>query len=252
MNAKSFVAVAVAALLGGAVGYLAEKQKTDELRTQVADSLGRLEKAKADAQADAQSQAAREQELQSLRSAAVELARSRNEIAQLQQQRAAAAKAPTPPSSTPAKAAAPSAFPPGTYVSKEQLAFAGFATPEATIQSLAWATMNGQTNFAQRIIPADLPQGQELATNLGAALQASVPYFQGMQVMAEKVLADDRMEIMVKVDSQAPPAGQEVNLPPPFNILPMVKVNNEWLLGGSPQDYTEDWAKTGQVKTYGQ
>jgi hypothetical protein len=252
MNAKSFAAVAVAALLGAAVGYLAQKQKTDELQTQVAAALGQLEKARAETQAAQQSQAARDQELQSLRSASVELARSRNEIAQLRQQRETAAKPPAAPAGAPAKPAAPAAFPPGIYLKKEQLAFAGFATPEATIQSLAWAALNGQTNFAQRIIPADLPQGQELAANLGAALQSEVPYFQGMQVMAEKVLAEDRVELKVMVDSQAPPAGAEANVPPHLNILPMVRVNNEWLLGGSPQDYTEDWATTGQIKTYAQ
>jgi len=252
INAKSVAAIAVAALVAGTAGYLAQKQKTDQLQTQVDAALGQLEKAKADALAAQQTQAAREQELQTLRSASVELARARNEVAQLRQQRETAARVAAAPAPPAPKPAAPTAFPPGTYLNKEHLSFAGFATPEATIQSLCWAMVNGQTNIVQRIIPADLPQGQDLAANLAAALQNAVPYFQGMQVMAEKVLADDRMELMVKVDSQAPPAGMEGNVPPPFNVLPMVRVNNEWLLGGSPVDYSPDWAKTGQVKTFAQ
>lgn len=249
INAKSVAAIAAAALLAGTAAYLAQKHKTDQLQTQMDAALAQLETAKASAQAARMSQAAREQELQALRSAAVELARSRNEVAQLRQQGETAAKAAASPASPAPGPAAPAAFPPGTYVNKAQLAFAGYATPEATIQSLAWAMANGQTNFVPRIIPADLPQGQQLAQDLQQASQDAAPFFLGMQVMAEKLLADDRVELMVKVDAQAPP-GVEVNLPPPFNILPMVRVDNEWKLGGAPQDYSPDWAKTGQIKMF--
>ena len=151
INPKSVAAMAAAALLAGTAVYLAQKHQADQLQTQRDSALAQLETAKAEAQAARQSQAAREQELQTLRSASVELAHSRNVVGRLLQESETAVRAAAAPASLAPKPAAPAAFPPGTYVNKAQLAFAGFATPEATIQSLAWASVNSQTNFVEQI-----------------------------------------------------------------------------------------------------
>ena len=88
---------------------------------------------------------------------------------------------------------------------RDALAFAGYGTPEATIQTLAWAAITGQTNIAANVVPADLPQGELLAQELMGALQAAGPAFSGMQIMAEKTMGDGRLELLVKVDVQQPP-----------------------------------------------
>jgi hypothetical protein len=251
INAKSLAAIAVAAILAGAAAYLAQKQKVDRLQSQMDDSLAQLQQAKADAQAARQSLAAQDQELQKLRTASTDLARTRNEIAQLRQQRAAAPPAARAPANPAARSTATGAYPPGTYFSREQANFAGFATPEATLQSLAWAGLNGQTNVVPRVVPADLPQAQQLVDELQQSLQVAAPVFQGMQIVAEKTLPDGQIEVLVKIDSQTVPGG-EANAPPPFNIVPMAQVDNEWKITASPIDYSSrpDWANTGQVKTF--
>jgi multidrug efflux pump subunit AcrA (membrane-fusion protein) len=251
INAKSLAAIAAAALLAGTAGYLAQKQKTDQLQARMDATLAQLEQAKAVNQAAQEALAARDQQLQKLQTATTELARTRNQVAQLQQQRDTAARSAPPPASPAPKPAALAAFPPGTYVNRAQLSFAGYASPEATIQSLAWAAVNGQSNIIPHVIPTDLEGGQELAQALQTALQDAGPAFTGMQILAEKVLADDRLEVLVKLDVQQVPGGSD-NLPPPLNILPMVRVDNEWKLGGNPQNYSENWPTTGQIKTFAQ
>jgi hypothetical protein len=255
INGKSLavVAVAGAALLAGIITFLAQKQKVDLLQAQINDVQTQLEQAKAANQTAQQNLAARDQELHNLLSASTDLARTRNEIAQLRQQRATAASNAPAPANPTARTAAPAAFPPGTYVNRDQLAFAGYATPEATIQSLAWAAVNGQTNIISSAIPTNLPepQGQQLMEELTQALQGAGPILQGMQITAEKTLGDGQMEVLVKIDSQTPPGG-DANGPPPYNIVPMMQVDNEWKIAGSATDYSSvpDWAKTGQIKTF--
>jgi hypothetical protein len=65
------------------------------------------------------------------------------------------------------------------------------------------------------------------------------PLFKGMQVVARKVLAEDKVELKVKMDVESPP-DSKVDMPP-FWIQPMVKVGNEWKLGGSTRDYQSSW-----------
>ena len=251
INAKSVAAIAAAAILAGTASYLVQKQKTDQLQAQIDASRTQLEQAKADTLAARQALALRNQEMQKSQADALELAKTRNEIAQLRQQREASAQAAAKATASPAKPAGPTAFPPGTYVKREQLAFAGYSTPEATIQSLAWAATTGQTNIVQRTVSTDLPQGQQLAEELKQALVGAGPFLEGFQVMAEKSLAEDRVEVLVKLDSRSIP-GLNLNLPPPLNIVPMIRVDNEWKLGAPPEDYSPDWQKTGQIKTFAQ
>jgi RNA polymerase sigma factor (sigma-70 family) len=252
INAKSVAAIAVAALVAGATGYLTEKQKADRFEAQAADSLAELQRAKAESQTAQDSLAAREREVQRLQTAASDLAKARNEVAQLRQRETSPRTVAPPPAAATPRSSQTTAYAPGTYVQRGALAFAGYGSPEATIQTMAWAAVNGQTNVAHLVVPADLPQGEQLATNLMGALQSAGPAFAGMQIVAEKTLAEDRMEVLVKVDVQAPPGVSSNELPPPYNVLPMIRVASEWKLAGPPQDYSPDWGNSGQIKSFTQ
>ena len=251
INTKSVAAIAAAALLGGTAGYLAQKQKADQLQAKSEAALAQLEQAKADLKAAQKALAARDQELQKMQTVTVDLARARNQIAQLRQPRQTAAQNASSPANAAAISAARAAFPPGAYVSREQLAFAGYSSPEATMQSLAWAAINGQTNIVENAVSSDMPQSRQFAAQLQMALQSAGPFFKGMQIQSQKALADDSVELKIKVDVQSDPSGS-ANLPPPFNLVRLMRVDNEWKINAEPQDYTPDWEKTGQIKTFAQ
>lgn len=102
------------------------------------------------AERDAAAQAAQttQDQQEHLRKDNTELLRLRNEVSQLRRERDAQ-KQQANQATPPAQGAGPSASEPGRYISKEQLAFVGYATPDAALESMTWGMMNG--NYEQTI-----------------------------------------------------------------------------------------------------
>jgi hypothetical protein len=74
------------------------------------------------------------------------------------------------------------------------------------------------------------------------------PLLKGMQIVARKTLAENWAELKVKMNADPiPNSKQEM---PAFMIQPMVKVGNEWKLGGSTRGYRDGdkWEQDGQVE----
>jgi len=60
-----------------------------------------------------------------------------------------------------------------------------------------------------------------------------------MEIMARKVLADDKVELKFKIDIAAPPKnGGPVS---GFAVQPLVKIGDEWKFCGDNKRYTPDW-----------
>jgi hypothetical protein len=172
--------------------------------------------------------ATRKDELTGLRQQTLEVLRLRNQLAQAHRQLAAAeARNQT------SRAENPDEF--AGYVTREQLRFAGFATPENAFQSFSWAEANRDyTNWLAALAPG--LQEEELAN------PKSFEEFQhrstgatgtmGMQVLATKPIGSDRVELKVRLDSE-----NRVTV----LIFPMVAIGNEWKLGDDIQSYTQAW-----------
>jgi hypothetical protein len=171
---------------------------------------------------------ARSAEIVRLRGESAETLRLRNQVAQLRRQQAAAAtESPASKPETPNDLAG--------YITKEQLRFAGFGSPESALQSMRWASMNGDyTNWMATLAPR--LQEEELAnTNSIQEFQrasAADARIKGLQVLARKVLADGKIELEVRLDSE-----NSVSL----LVFPMVTIGNEWRLGDEIHAYTEAW-----------
>lgn len=172
--------------------------------------------------------AARKDELVALRQQTSEVLRLRNQLAQARRQLAAAeGKNQTPRAENPDDLAG--------YVTKEQLRFAGFDTPENAFQTLNWAAANGDyTNWLATLSPAC--QEEELANpnsikdfQRGSAANAR---FKGMQVLAKKALPDGTIELKVRMDSESGVM---------LFVYPMAPIGNEWRLGDDIHAYTEAW-----------
>lgn len=141
---------------------------------------------------------------------------------------------------------------PGTYISKEQLSDAGYATPETALETINWAMMSGTYDQVNQGLSPELladefknPNGRE---DFEKQQKMIAPLFKGMQIVAAKSLADDRVELKFKMD--ADPVPGQANQQPSFLIQPMVKVGNEWKLGGSTRSYSDNWENNGQVQTF--
>jgi len=133
----------------------------------------------------------------------------------------------------------------GQYLDRKQLAFAGYATPEATLQSMFWAANNGDGDQlfacfspeAQAAIGKE-PNGRK-NFDAGVKKSAQAQSIKGLQVTARKVLADDQVELKFKLDFASPPKNGERDKG--FAICSFVKIGSEWKLCVKTKNYTPDW-----------
>jgi RNA polymerase sigma factor (sigma-70 family) len=250
LNAKAVAAIAGAALLAGSGTYFVQQQKINRENRENRALIAQREKLTADHETALALIRAREQELEGLRQELAEVPAIKNQLAQMRRQNEAEKKV---GSRQTAKSAefpkATAAVAPGKYISKEQLAFAGYATPEAALQSMTWAMISG--NY-ESTIEGLSPELQAEALNdpkdretFETGLEKEMPLFKGMQIAARKVLGDEKVELKVKMD--ADPHQDRPNTTE-FMIQTMVKIGSEWKLGGSTREYHPNWDKTGDVQ----
>lgn len=142
---------------------------------------------------------------------------------------------------------------PGTYISKDELAFVGYATPEAAFETIAWAMMKGTYEQVNKGLSPEL-LAEELkdsngSKNFEANRDQIAPLFKGMQIVSKKVVSEDKVELKLKEDYDAA-ASQFNSHMPDFMVQPMVKIGNEWKLGGSTREYQNNWQNDGQIQTF--
>lgn len=175
-----------------------------------------------------------------------ELLRLRGEVGVLRQQLAGMTRdKPAAPAAQPTQKAA-------GYLAKDQLAFAGFATPEATFESVTWALMNGDYDVFRRSMTSEAIKVAETDRGLRARVETKdnpiIPLVKGFQIMAKKTLADNQVELKVWIgdqysgDPSAPGAGS-------FFLQPMAKIGNEWKISGSSRGVPPNWEQSGQVQS---
>lgn len=251
-NLKSAAAIVGAAILTGTGTYFVQQRQIDNLSVTHQNLIAAQQMLTADREAALTAARLHDDELERLRKEAAEVHRLRNEVSQLRQQRAALADleavnqklryqlAPVlkPPVNQPTDGNA------GAYIRKDQLAFVGYATPEASLQSMTWAMMAGKYEMANAALNPEM-QASELKDpkareSFETAQQMFATKLKGIQFLAKKVLADDKVELKVNLDIDP---GTK-----PFHIQPMVKVGNEWKLGGSTREYSPSWEQNGQIQ----
>jgi hypothetical protein len=131
----------------------------------------------------------------------------------------------------------------GRHLAKKQMAFTGYATPEAALQTIVWAAMMGDTDkaFAGLSLEtqADINNKPNGRRKFNADIKRYGQQFKGMQITARKMLADDKVELKVKLDvTDSSKYGPPV---PDFLIMPFVRIGDDWKFNGSSRPYTPDW-----------
>ena len=184
----------------------------------------------------------------------LELLTLRGEVGVLRRQLAEAKITTTPAATTPPKPTMSAAHRPGAYVSMSQLAFVGYATPEAALETAKWALMRGTVAQANETVTEEMRDKtitQEDREDLAKKQQMFSNIEKGFQIVAKKILADDKVELKVKDDYDPEMMKQLTpHLPPEFMVQPMVKVGDEWKLGGSTRGHTDIWDADGQIQTF--
>ena len=244
INAKSITAVLAAAVLTGTGTYLVQQQRVAQLRTENAQLITQREQLAANnKQNDAPIAPAQTPDPERTRDAN-ELLRLRNEVGQLRRQLAERAAQTGGTANT--RAPAPSrASVAGTYLPKERLADAGFATPEAGLQTVAWAIMNGTVTQISNCLSAELVADtnafqvfERNSNQMGALLQ-------GIQMLAKKTIDENHVEMKTRYDLAV--GANPTDVTPLLAVIPMIRTENGWKLGRT-RDYSESWDQTGNVE----
>jgi hypothetical protein len=117
---------------------------------------------------------------------------------------------------------------PGILILKDQLVFAGFETPEATLESLFWAIANGDYDVAIASAPKESAvkiYGRNSAQFKKEWQSGEFQNIASLQIIARKNLTADKVELEFQMLS----AGQTDEQSEP-GILALFKVGKSWTL----------------------
>jgi hypothetical protein len=247
---KGFAALFALAITAGVGVYLGQRSQVQSLQAENQNLSAQLAQVSAEHDAAAQAVQAAKTEVERLQKGSAELLRLRNEVSLLRRERDAQ-KQRASQLLPPAALAVPSATELGRYISKEQLAFVGYATPDAALESTTWAMMNGTYEQTIACLGPEFLKDHERdeakdREQFEAGRAKMAPLFRGIQVVARKTLAEDRVELKIKMDA-GPMPGSKADMPP-FLIQPMVKVGTDWKLGGSTRGYQPEWDSSAQTQ----
>lgn len=251
INAKAVTAIIGAAVVAGTSTYLVKQSEANRLRDENQKLLAQQATLAADNEAALNAAKAKADELAKLKKDASDVVRLRGQVAQLTRQQDAQrkqaaqqlAKQKTASPSAPAKKSANS-------FAKGEVAYVGYATPEAALQTITWTTMTGN------LTPEQIKEGlsPELINNKEAYAvfeknrQQSLAVFKSVDMLAKKTLNEEQVEFKVALNVEAGPNAQAQ--PPAVMVLPMVKIGNFWKLASNPKQYKETWEQGAQVQTF--
>jgi len=247
INAKAMTAIVGAAVVAGTGTYFVKQREVNRMHDENQKLMTRQVALTADAQAAQAEAQSSKAEIEKLRKDANDVLRLRGEVAQLRRQQAETqrtAQRPAPSQAAPS----PAQENPSTSFTKEQMAFAGYATPEAALQTIVWATMSnnlGREQIEEGLSPT-LLKDREAYSVFERNRQQSQAAFKSVDLLAKKTLADDKVEFKVTLNVDGPHGGQSS---PPVMVLPLVRIDNQWKLAGNPKEYKQGW-EDGQVYSY--
>jgi hypothetical protein len=140
----------------------------------------------------------------------------------------------------------------GTFIPKNQLVFAGYKTPEASVESLFWAMIHG--DYDTFIASFSANQQAKMKVVVGnpkhfkSDAKKGFSQLKGMEIMARKNVSNDKIELKLETIGGVFYAKGGNN----FRIIPVVKIGKEWKLTPekSDYDYTTNWDNSGDIVTF--
>ncbi len=150
----------------------------------------------------------------------------------------------------------PHAQPPhaaGAYILKNQFAFAGYATPEAALESMLWAYLNGDYDMVMSSVgpkdQADLKkQFSGNPKRFKSEMRRESTQVKGAQILARKTVSADKVELKFQIVETGGRGGRVTTN---CMIQPLVKIGNEWkLVMNEITQYKTNWDQSGEIQTF--
>jgi hypothetical protein len=138
---------------------------------------------------------------------------------------------------------------PGSYITKKQLVDVGYSTPEAALETVTWAMMN--VNYDKTIesfapeMQAEMKKDPNDRQHFESAMKRGAPSFKGMQIMAKKTIADDKVDLKVLMEATSTKSPDNKCV-----LQMMAKIGNEWKVGGGTRSYQANWDNGSNIVTF--
>jgi len=228
------IALIILLLASGAALYLEHSAKT-KAQEDLAHLRTQLDTAQTDLAKQDQQTKARETELNKLREATKDIYKLRNEAAQLQKEKQTAAQLRAENqqlrSTQTSSAVQPQSAHDDNSIAKENWAFAGYATPEAALQSVAWAMREGDPKTMLSAVTDDekARMGKEWANKSEAEISADnnkgMSKITGFRILEKKIISDDEVVLSVYAEGKGD-----------MTKFSIKRIGNEWKFGGRAHD----------------
>jgi RNA polymerase sigma factor (sigma-70 family) len=252
LNAKSIAAIAAAMIFASGGTTLIYRQQLAQQRaasTRLAEQNQQLIQDRQVALATAE---AKGQELITAQINQSELLKLRAEVTRLKAQSNTRRTSGKEPATASIQLEPQPAASPGTRLTKEMLSFAGYDTPEATLQSLNYGFVSGRLDVLTNAFgPKEREDMQTAggAENLKKAQEMMAQALVAYQIHGRKVLAGDKVEINYSME-MTPEFVKSGHIPPSF-IIKMTKIDEAWTIDDSPDPTPKDWDKDGEIQWFG-
>jgi len=134
---------------------------------------------------------------------------------------------------------------PGTLILRKQLVFAGFSSPEAALESVSWAFVNGNYSVAMAsVFPKDeaIKEFGRNPKQFQSLSRRDAQSFKSLQILAKKTLAADTMELKYQLIQS-----DQTNC----LVTAVQKSENGWKVNLNSSDlYTTNWDGSGDIITF--
>jgi hypothetical protein len=249
---KTALALVIVGIIAAAIVYFVEQQQIVGLLAENQNLESELQKVKNDLAAATAANEDQNDEIKQSQKNLLELLKLRNEVTQLRRQLAVEqtekqqlqTQIPNNPKAESSASANGIKTLNSPYITKDQLKFVGSATPEAALQSSVFAMYNGENynDFVSSITPeAQSSTNFPTRESFQRDEQNTQQTFAGLQVLAEKAVSDNQVEIEAMFDSveNNPDGSQKINTQ--YVVAPFAKVGGEWKSNGPGQPYQTEW-----------
>ena len=250
INLKAAAAVISAAVLAGTGTYLAKQNELNRLRVENQNLISQQSVLAAEHDSTLNAARSNNEELERLRRQTGELLRLRNEVGQLRREREEARQPVSGEITAMKSPSSPSAGTAANSITRDHLINAGYATPEAALQTITWASMSGtlEPEQVKEALAPQLLQDREAYAVFEENRKQSVAVFKSVDMLAKKTVDDSKVEFKVALNVDLGANGP--NVAPSVMVLPITRIGNQWKLAGNPKDYTDTWDQDGQVQTF--
>lgn len=127
------------------------------------------------------------------------------------------------------------------YVASEKLTFKGFATPEDTVQSAIWMSMN--TN-REAILTTSLPELNATHEMSREYFESSKEYarksFAGFQILTKKQIETNLVELTLLRDSLDVKAPRQILLRE-YYVVTLTKIGTDWKFAKDTRKLNNSW-----------